>query len=75
MSPDKNPTLRINLPNGTSLIKFKSSKEEFESLNSELGYITINVVGRCDCNVWNGIVNPQIIIEDYEIIGKQEYYF
>lgn len=75
MSPDKNPTLRINLPNGTSLIKFKSSKEEFESLNSELGYVTINVVGRCDCNVWNGIVNPQIIIEDYEIIGKQEYYF
>lgn len=75
MSPDKNPTLRINLPNGTSLIKFKSSKEEFEKLNSELGYITINVVGRCDCNVWNGIVNPQIIIEDYEIIGEQKYYF
>ena len=75
MSPDKNPTLRINLPNGTSLIKFKSSKEEFEKLNSELGYITINVVGRCDCNVWNGIVNPQIIIEDYEITGEQKYYF
>ena len=75
MSPDKNPTLKITLPNGTSLIKFKSSKEEFESLNSELGYITINVVGRCDCNVWNGIVNPQIIIEDYEITGEQKYYF
>ena len=75
MSPDKSPTLKITLPNGTSLIKFKSSKEEFESLNSELGYITINVVGRCDCNVWNGIVNPQIIIEDYEITGEQKYYF
>ena len=75
MSPDKNPTLKITLPNGTSLIKFKSSQEEYEKLRSETGCITINVVGKCERNVWNGSVTPQIIIEDYEIVGEQKYYF
>ena len=75
MSKDKSPTLKITLPNGTSLIKFKSSQEEYEKFYSELGYITINVVGTCGRNEWNGIVEPQIIIEDYEIIGQQKYYF
>ena len=75
MSPDKSPTLKITLPNGTSLIKFKSSKEEYEKLNSEVGCITINIVGKCERNIWNGIVTPQIIIEDYEIVGEQKYYF
>lgn len=76
MSPDKNPTLKIQLPNGTSLIKFRSSKEEYESLlASELGCVTVNIVGTCNINEWNGKINPQIQIEDYEIIGKQDYYF
>ena len=75
MSKDKNPTLKITLPNGTSLIKFKSSNEEFESLCSELGCVTINVVGRCEQNEWNGIISPQIIIEAYEIVGETKYYF
>ena len=75
MSPDKSPTLKITLPNGTSLIKFKSSQEEYEKLRSESGCITVNVVGKCERNVWNGTVTPQIIIEDYEIVGEQKYYF
>ena len=75
MSPDKSPTLKITLPNGTSIIKFKSSQEEYEKLHSETGCITINVVGKCERNIWNGIVSPQIIVEDYEIVGEQKYYF
>ena len=75
MSPDKSPTLKITLSNGTSLIKFKSSQEEYEKFQNGMGCITINIVGRCERNVWNGRVSPQIMIEDYEIIGKQEYYF
>ena len=74
MSRDKNPTLKITLPNGISLIKFKSSEEEFNNLYSE-GYITINVIGRCEQNVWNGNVSAQVILEDYEIVKKQQYYF
>ena len=58
MSVDKNPTLKITLPNGMSLIKFKSSKEEYESLHLESGCLTINVVGKCERNIWNGTVSP-----------------
>ena len=75
MSPDKNPTLKIILPNGTSLIKFKSSVEELESLKSPTGCITITVVGRCERNMWNGTVSPQVIVEDYEITNICQYYF
>lgn len=75
MSADKNPTLKITLPNGMSLIKFRSSKEEYDSFCSELGCVSINIVGRCERNIWNGIVSPQVIIEDYEVVGKTEYYF
>ena len=75
MSPDKNPTLKITLPNGTSLIKFKSSQEEVEKFTSLTGCITANIVGKCERNIWNGIITPQIIIEDYEIVGEQKYYF
>ena len=75
MGLEKNkPTLKITLPNKTSLIKFKSSQEEYDSLCSE-GCVTINVVGRCERNMWNGIVSPQILVEDYEIVNKMEYYF
>lgn len=75
MSKDKHPTLKITLPNGGSLIKFRSSNEEYEKLYSELGCVTINVVGKCERNEWNGKISPQIIIEDYEIVGRTAYYF
>ena len=73
MSADKNPTLKITLPDGTSLIKFKSCKEEYEKLYSDLGCVTINIVGTCERNVWNGMINPQIIITDYEVVDTQQY--
>lgn len=75
MSADKNPTLKIQLPNGTSLIKFKSSIEEYESLKPEFGCYTLTVIGRCESNSWNGRVSPQIIIENYEKVGEMKYYF
>lgn len=74
MSPDKNPTLKITLPNKTSLIKFKSSQEEYERLISA-GLIMIDAVGRCERNIWNGNITPQIIVEDYDITKRIEYYF
>lgn len=75
MSKDKNPTLKIQLPNGVSCIKFKSNENEFESLYSDTGCVTINLVAKAEVNKWNGSVTPQLIIEDYEIINKQQYYF
>ena len=75
MSKDKHPTLKITLPNGTSLIRFKSSEEEYEKLYSDLGCVKINVVGQCRQNYWNGQTTAQIEIVEYEIVGGQSYYF
>ena len=75
MSRDKNPTLKITLPNGLCLIKFRSSEEEYENLYSETGCVTINLIGKPEQNIWNGIISPQIMIEDYEIVDKKKYYF
>lgn len=75
MSRDKNPTLKITLDNGVSLIKFKSSEEEYENLYSDLGCVIIDIVGKCDINEWRGNITPQIKIEDYSIVDRQDYYF
>lgn len=58
MSRDKNPTLKIQLPNGISCIKFKSSEQELESLYSENGCVTINLVGRAEVNRYFSSVTP-----------------
>lgn len=75
MSKDKNPTIKITLPNGIALLKFKSSEEEFENLFSKSGCVVIEVVGTCAINEWNGKITPQIFIENYNIIKRQEYFF
>lgn len=75
MSPDKKPTLKITLPNKVSIIKFNSSPEEYESLYSEQGYISIDLVGRYAVNEFCGNRYPQILIEDYEITGRASYIF
>ena len=75
MSADKNPTLKITLDSGISILKFKSSQEEFDRLYSENGYNQIDLVGTCNTNEWNGNITPQIFIKDYEILGSSKYYF
>lgn len=75
MSPDKKPTLKITLPNRVALIKFNSNEDEYENLLSEEGYIAIDIVGRCNQNNWMGNVYPQILIEEYQIVGQCKYIF
>lgn len=74
----KETTLKITLPadgQDISLIKFGSSNLEYEGLYSELGYVTINVIGHFQKNIWNGNISPQINIEDFEIVERTVYYF
>lgn len=66
------PTINIRFDDGSSLVKFKSSEKEYELLHSDLGYVIINAVGTCKRSNWGF---PQINIENYEIIGRNEYYF
>ena len=74
MSADKNPTLKITLPNKVSIIKFGSSQEEYERFIGD-GYVSIDIIGKCNKNEWCGYVNAQILVEDYEIVDFNKYFF
>ena len=57
-----------------SLIRFRSSEQEYEILcPPDLGCVTIDVIGVCERNSYND--KPQIIVKDYEIKDRQDYYF
>ena len=62
------PTLKIQLDNGVSIIRFKASEKEYEN------WIQPNVLltGICKCtiNEWMGRINPQFILEDYSLETK-----
>lgn len=58
MSKNKNPTLKIELRNGISCIKFKSSEEEFNKIYSENGAVTLNIVGKAEVNRYFDKVTP-----------------
>lgn len=75
MSRDSHPTLKIQLPNGVACIKFKSSEEEYNNIYSENGCAFITIIGRCEVNRYYNNVTPQILVEDYEILEKKEWYF
>lgn len=67
-------TLKIILPNKVSLMKFNVSEEECNKFQTD-GFIELNVVGRCNINEYNGWINAQVMIEDYEIIDSAKYFF
>ena len=71
----KSNTVKITLPNNISIIKFRMSDEEFNTLYSENGYVEIDIVGKCNVNEWAGNRYPQIFLEDYNIIGRCAYVF
>ena len=68
-------TVKITLPNGVNAIKFRMPDEEYKKLYSENGYVEVNLIARCNINEWNGNRYPQLLIDDYEIIGKCAYIF
>lgn len=78
-SPDKRPTLKINLFSDTgtpvSLIKFHSSLEEYEKLASKTGRVLVDIVGTASINYWNNEESPQVFVKDYKIIEEERYVF
>lgn len=64
------PTLKIQAGD-VSIMKFKSSEEEYEEFIKPNTYLTL--VGKCSVNEWMGKVSPQIIIDDFELL--QEWRF
>lgn len=68
-SRDKNPTLRIALTNGVSLIQFGFNPEEYDALMelSEKRNVYIDIVGTASINEYQGKIYGQIKIEDYQL--------
>lgn len=64
------PTLKIDC-NGIEFMRFGSSEEEYEQFIQPNTYLT--VVGTCSKNVWQDVVKPQILIDDFEL--KQKWIF
>lgn len=75
MSPNRNPTLKITLPSGICILKFKFNEEDYQNLYTTTGAIKINIVGTCNANYYRGNCTPQIFIKDYEVINRLEYLF
>lgn len=70
LSPDKHPTIKITLSNGVSLMKFKSSVEEYAEFSS--GDKILCLVGKPSKNEWMGNVSAQIIIDDFELKDAED---
>ena len=61
-------TMKITLPNGVAMIKFRTPDEEYDN-------VEVNVVAECNANEWMGNVSPQLMIKDMEIVGGCAYVF
>ena len=68
-------TCKITLPNRIAMIKFRMPDEDYNKLYSENGYVEINAVCRCNANEWGGNISPQLLIDDFEIVGGCAYVF
>ena len=61
------PTIKIEC-NGVEFMLFKASEELYEQFIQPNQYLTI--VGTCSKNEWDGVVKPQILIDDYDLQEK-----
>lgn len=75
MAKDRNPTLKIDLKDNIKAIKFKSGEKEYNNLYTEQGCVVIDILCKCEINEYCGNINPQLIIQDYEIVSHQDYFF
>lgn len=58
------PTLKIQVGN-VSLIKFKSSEEEYLEFTKPNQVLT--AICKCNKNEWNGMVSSQLLVENYQL--------
>ena len=64
-------TIKISLPNNISIMLFKASEQDCNTFQDYNKKITVNIVGKCNKNEWNGFITPQIFIEQYEVINQE----
>lgn len=66
-------TIKITLQNNINMITFKGSEEIYEQLLQDCQNKTFTFICKCKINEWNGIISPQLEIEDYE--PSKTYFF
>jgi len=64
------PTIKIEC-NGIEFMLFQASEELYEQFIQPNQ--TLTIVGTCSINEWNGVIKPQVLIDDYEL--KQQWIF
>lgn len=62
----KKDTLKIETSTGVAFMKFKA-EDMIAEIQSRTEPFEIEVVGRPNLNTWNGMITPQIFIDDYDI--------
>ena len=67
----KEKVLKIENQQGISFVNLSSNQEEYDALYPNDGYVTLNIIGTCSINDFNGM--GQIKIKDYEVVRKAEY--
>lgn len=67
-------TLKINLPNQVSLIKFGGTEEDIASFTTK-GWKEFQAICKCNINEWNGEIYPQLMIEEYEMTDYCNFLF
>ena len=70
----KTNTAKFTLSNKVNLLLFNAD-DEFCELFENNACVTINVLGQCRENEWNGYITPQIEIKDFEIVSTNKYLF
>ena len=69
-------TIKITLPNNINIMMFNATDDAVNQLQtSNSGYVTLDIIGTCSLNEWNGNVTQQILCRDYSIIDSNKYYF
>jgi len=65
----KSNTLKYDCPN-VSIIQFSGTDEEIEQFSTHP--CKINAVCKCVINEWNYQLNPQLMLENYEIVKEEQ---
>lgn len=73
----RDDTLKLQLSNNISAMKFKISQEEKELFKTipVSGSISITIVGQCRVNIFNGNTSAQIEIKDFDLLTTKKFDF
>ena len=64
-------TIKITLPNGVAIMMFRQSEDLYNQMCED--NMVLDVCGKCNENIYNGISTPQVMCEEYTL--KEEWIF